>query len=125
MTYLDSHVVVWMYAYGAEKLSERALKLIQDSQYVLISPMVLLELEFLQEIGRIAVLPQTIYGYLAERVALEVCGKDFREVVRNAMHQTWTRDPFDRIITAHAALENNILITKDRHILDHYAHATW
>jgi PIN domain nuclease of toxin-antitoxin system len=104
---------------------ERALKLIQDSPYVLISPMVLLELEFFQEIGRIAVLPQTIYGYLAERVALEVCGKDFREVVRNATHQTWTRDPFDRIITAQAALENDILITKDGHILDHYPHATW
>lgn len=72
MTYLDSHVVAWMYAYGAQKLSERALQLIEDSPYVLISPMVLLELEFLQEIGRIAVSPQIIYGYLSERVPLEV-----------------------------------------------------
>ncbi|MDR3556304.1 MAG: PIN domain-containing protein [Syntrophobacteraceae bacterium] len=125
MTYLDSHVVAWMYAYGAEKLSERALKLIEDCPCVLISPMVLLELEFLRQIGKIAVSPQTIYEYLAERIALEVCGKDFREVVRNAMHQSWTRDPFDRIITAHAAMKNDILITKDGHILDHYPHATW
>ena len=103
----------------------RGLELIEDSPYVLISPMVLLELEFLLEIGRISVSPQTICGYLAERVALEVCGKDFREVARNAMRQSWIRDPFDRIITAHPAMENDILITKDGHILAHYPHATW
>lgn len=34
MIYLDAHVVAWMYAYGGQKLSERALELIEDSPYV-------------------------------------------------------------------------------------------
>ncbi len=125
MIYLDTHVVVWLYGFAAQKLSERALKLIEESLHVLISPMVLLELEFLHEIGKIAVLPQIIHEYLADRIALEICGRDFQEVVRNAMRQTWTRDPFDRMITAQAALGNDMLITKDRLIRDRYPQAIW
>jgi len=125
MIYLDTHVVVWLYAFAAQKLSERALELIEESPQVLISPMVLLELEFLHEIGKIAVLPRIIHEYLAERIALEICGRDFQEVVRGALRQSWTRDPFDRMITAQAALGNNILITKDRLIRDRYPQAIW
>ena len=35
---------------------------------------------------------------------------------------SWTRDPFDRVITAQAALEQDRLITKDRVILEKYEH---
>ena len=38
---------------------------------------------------------------------------------------TWTRDPFDRVIVANAALNGNILISKDQNILEHYIHARW
>ena len=125
MIYLDTHVVVWLYAFAAGKISERALELIEGSARVLISPMVLLELELLYEIGKITVLPLTVCGYLAERIQLEICGRDFQEVVKIAVQQTWTRDPFDRLITAQAALQNDILITKDRLIRDGYARAMW
>lgn len=46
-------------------------------------------------------------------------------VVMEAMVQTWTRDPFDRIITATASTANAVLLTKDWGILDHYARAFW
>jgi hypothetical protein len=52
---LDTHVVVWLYAFGSKKLSEQACELLERSPKLLISPMVLLELEFLQEIGKLAV----------------------------------------------------------------------
>jgi PIN domain nuclease of toxin-antitoxin system len=125
MIYLDTHVVVWLYAFAAGKMSERALELIEGSARVLISPPVLLELELLYEIGKITVLPQILSSYLAEKIQLEICGRDFHEVVKIAIQQTWTRDPFDRLITAQAALQNDILITKDRLIHDNYARATW
>lgn len=43
MIYLDTHVVVWLYAFGAEKLSKRARELMEQPSSLLISPMVLLE----------------------------------------------------------------------------------
>ena len=87
--------------------------------------LVLLELEFLYEIGKITVLPMTVFGHLAEGIQLEICRRDFQEVVKLAIQQTWTRDPFDRLITAQAALQNDIFITKDRLIHDNYTRATW
>jgi PIN domain nuclease of toxin-antitoxin system len=125
MTYLDTHVVVWLYAFGTEKLSDRACELIEQSTRPQISPMVMLELQFLYEIHRIVVTPRAIFNYLSERMALEICDRDFGKVIAIAMQQTWTRDPFDRMITAQAAVNNDILITKDQSIQSHYPHAVW
>ena len=50
--YLDSHVVVWLSAGQVNKLSAIAKTQIDEND-LLISPMVLLELKFLHEIGRI------------------------------------------------------------------------
>ena len=38
---------------------------------------------------------------------------------------TWNRDPFDRIITANALLNDNILLSKDQNILNNYLYAKW
>jgi len=38
---------------------------------------------------------------------------------------SWTRDPFDRVITAQAATDGSSLITKDEIILHHYENAVW
>jgi len=37
----------------------------------------------------------------------------------------WTRDPFDRLIVAHAIKANCNLLTKDEKIRKNYAHAVW
>ena len=52
MIYLDTHVVVWLYAGLTEKLSQKAITLIEDND-ICISPIVKLELSYLQEIERI------------------------------------------------------------------------
>lgn len=90
-----------------------------------ISPMVRLELQFLHEIGRINPTADAITADLYQRVGLEVCAKPFNDVIANSMRQSWTRDPFDRIIVAHADLDNELLITSDRNIRTHYAYAKW
>jgi len=41
------------------------------------------------------------------------------------MRITWTRDPFDRIITATAAMHNAMLLTKDEQIRQEYDRALW
>ena len=37
----------------------------------------------------------------------------------------WTRDPFDRLITAQAALDDSPLLTKDDTIHTYYPEAVW
>ena len=125
MIYLDTHVVVWLYAGRGENLSNRALQLIEESATVLVSPMVLLELEYLHETDRITLESNVIFDYLHQHIGLKVCERPFNDVIRLASKQVWTRDPFDRIITGQAAVAQNYLITKDAIIRRHYAQATW
>ena len=39
--------------------------------------------------------------------------------------ESWTRDPFDRMIVAQAALREAPLLTKDRVLHEHYDRAVW
>ena len=125
MIYLDTHVVLWLYALGGEGLSRRACQLIEESVTVLISPMVLLELAYLYEIDRLKVESDQIYRYLQQKIRLKVCTKPFFDLIQLASKQSWTRDPFDRIITAQAAIDHKTLVTKDIMIRRHYSKAIW
>jgi PIN domain nuclease of toxin-antitoxin system len=92
---------------------------------LLLSPMVLLELQYLFEIGRLTVAPGTIVDALRRAAPLRMCDLPFADVAHAALRETWTRDPFDRIIVAHARLREMALITKDRAIREHYERAIW
>ena len=124
MIYLDTHVVVWLYTGLTEKFSEPVRRLINDDE-VCISPMVRLELQFLHEIQRVTDDEHRIVSDLANRIGLHVSTEPFDRIVTRALAYSWTRDPFDRLIVAHAALQDSILVSKDRTILTNYAHARW
>jgi PIN domain nuclease of toxin-antitoxin system len=124
VTYLDTHVVVWLYDGKIKQLSQAAAERIQDES-LLISPAVLLELEFLHEIHRLTRSGQTMLASLSTEIGLSVCGLPFTRVVENALHQKWVRDPFDRLIVAHASANDAPLITKDERIRRHYKRAVW
>ena len=124
MTYLDTHVVVWLYEGEIEKLSRSAVEQVNNDS-LFISPAVMLELELLHEIHRLTRTSQTIVGSLASEMGLEVCQLPFAEVAENALHQKWVRDPFDRIIVAQASANDASLITKDEKIRHHYKRAVW
>ena len=47
------------------------------------------------------------------------------EVTEHCLDLSWTRDAFDRLIVAQAALDRAKLITRDRLILKHYPKAVW
>lgn len=44
-------------------------------------------------------------------------------IIEAALEQPWTRDPFDRIVVAHAALRESPLVTRDRNVRGHYPQA--
>ena len=124
MTYLDTHVVMWLYEGMANKLSKAALDRIQ-SDALFISPAVILELQFLHEIRRLTLTGPKLVAALADDIGLEVCQLEFQSVVDSALDQSWVRDPFDRFIVAHAAANDAALITKDEKIRRHYKRAIW
>lgn len=123
--YLDTHVLVWLYQDSATCLTPRGADAIESAERLLISPMVELELAYLHEIGRITQPAATILDNLRREIDLETCKLPFTSVVGAALNQTWTRDPFDRLIVAQAAHGKNPLLTADRNILEHYSLAVW
>lgn len=122
--YLDTHVVAWMFA-GRTDLIPDSVRILLDQHDLLISPAVKLELQYLFEIRRTAEPAKTVIEALAREVGLRVCDLPFAEVVEVALGQSWTRDPFDRLIVSQATLRGATLITRDGDIRDHFPQAVW
>jgi len=122
--YLDTHVTLWLYAGETARISKRAANLI-NGEALLASPIVLLELQYLREIGRLTATPRAVAAELKRRVGLEVQSRPLDEIVEQARDLDWTRDVFDRLIVAQAALDAAALVTTDRTIRKHYPKAVW
>jgi PIN domain nuclease of toxin-antitoxin system len=124
LIYLDTHVVVWLYAGAIKELSATAVERI-DAHDIRISPVVRLELQYLFEIQRITAESNDIVVDLADRIGLTICDKHFNRIASRALEYSWTRDPFDRLIVANAAVNLDRLVTRDDRILKNYAYAVW
>jgi len=63
---------------------------------------------------------------LRREIGLGVCERPFSAVTSVALGESWTRDPFDRMIVAHAK-SNGVspLITSDERIRACYVNAIW
>lgn len=125
LIYLDTHTVVWLYAYGRSGVSEQGAEWIEEAEALRVSPMVRLELQYLWEIERVSEQPMVVLDALGAALGLALCDAPFPAVVREAEVVSWTRDPFDRMIVAQAALFDAPLLTRDHSIHAHYAHAVW
>jgi PIN domain nuclease of toxin-antitoxin system len=122
MIMLDTHVAVSLYAGRISGLGAEARRAL-DRDVVTISPAVLLEIEVLHEIRRLREGARVIAASLAEHLDIRVAGERFAEVVTESLAWAFTRDPFDRLIVAHAALAKAALITQDTLIRFRYPKA--
>jgi len=125
LIYLDTHVVVWLHEEGGAAVPAASARLIEETLDMRISPMVRMELQYLYEIDRISEPPLPVLDTLESLLGLNICSAPFPAIIKEAEGQNWTRDPFDRLIVAQAALYNALLITKDEIIHKHYPHAFW
>jgi PIN domain nuclease of toxin-antitoxin system len=116
---LDTHIAVALYEGRTGGLGQVAKRAI-DRDIVTISPAVLIEIELLHEIGRLRVGAKAISVRLAEDLSIRVAAERFADVALEALALGFTRDPFDRLIVAHAALTNAALITQDAMIRYRY-----
>jgi PIN domain nuclease of toxin-antitoxin system len=124
IAHCDTHVVLWLYS-GESGFFEKKAAEALDRFNLTISPMVLLEIQFLFEIERIREKPEKIIKTLKSDFGVSVCEDSFGSVVETAASINWTRDPFDRLIVAHALLHSAPLITKDAEIRRHYRNCIW
>lgn len=122
--HLDTHVVVWLYQGKVDELPGSVTRRL-ESESLVISPMVLCELDLLHEIGRTAGGSDEVLAGLRQSVGLAVSETSFADVVGAAAELTWTRDPFDRLISAQAIADDAVLLTKDRRIRTHLDRARW
>ncbi len=124
VVYLDTHILIRI-AQGEAAGFSRAVRNAIERGDVLASAAAVLEMEMLHEIGRLKVNGSKILSLLATDIGLRVCDLPFRIIVEHALAETWTRDPFDRLIVANAKAAGAPLVTKDERILKHYTRALW
>lgn len=127
ITYLDTSVAVWFAQKSLDRISRPALDHLTNSGGErLLSPIVLLELQFLYEIKRILLPAADIQRKLELEFDVRVCDLGLPRITNAALDEQWTRDPFDRLITAHARANGLAwLVTSDRRIRDNYPRSVW
>lgn len=119
---LDTHIAVALYEGKIAGLSARAKRRL-DADELTLSPAVVLELELLHEIQRLRFDAKHLLGALAQDFGVTTAPEKFSAVALHSLSMSFTRDPFDRLITAHAALIKAPLITLDTRILSNYSGA--
>jgi PIN domain nuclease of toxin-antitoxin system len=124
VVYLDTHVVAWLYDALVDKLSAKARAVI-DANELHISWMVKLELQYLYEIGRIRVRPDPVVDELRDSIGLRMSEISMERVAEAALRTAWTRDVFDRLITAESQVTGFGLVTKDASIRKNFKLAIW
>jgi PIN domain nuclease of toxin-antitoxin system len=121
--HIDTHVAVWLAA--GEKRRLRPAQALLRRSTIFISSIVLLEMEVLREIGRIRAPIADVLDILKEDHGIEEATGDLRAVVQQARLLGWTKDPFDRLIVAHALASGALLLTADETIRKHCTQARW
>ena len=124
--YVDTNVCVWLSQGDLGRITPAAEEVLNAADQLLISPMVLLELEYLHEIQRILVPSRDIFLKLEYELQMRVCQLDFSVVTNVALSEKYIRDPFDRMIVAQAKANGfSYLVTADREIEEKYPRAIW
>jgi len=117
MYLLDTHYLLWS-LYEPEKLSKKAIELLEDSNNIIFfSAASIFEIVIKESIGKIKV---------EDNIANTLIKSGFLELSITAKHAEnlksvplLHKDPFDRILLSQAIIESLTLITKD-HQLQQY-----
>ena len=125
ISYLDTNIAIFLHSGNAARLTQRATEQIESAD-LLVSAMVMLELEMLYEKGTIKYPASQILSDLNQQIGVSVCQLPMAAVMSSALRVKWTREPGDRIIVANAIANNEApLVTSDRRINEEYPNAIW
>jgi PIN domain nuclease of toxin-antitoxin system len=112
---LDTHAVIWI------SQRHRRVRPLQRFPRIYLSPASLLEIQFLLDAGRVRLgdgrSPTMLAGDDRWRLDEPPAAKWFAI----ACELSWTRDPFDRLLAAHARLRGWKLATADNLLIERLA----
>ena len=112
MILLDTNAIIWM----AEE--HRRARPLQAFSRLHISPASLLELQFLVETGRLRFKDAASVEAVAADARWHLDEPPAGRWFTAACELGWTRDPFDRLIAAHARVRRWKLATADEHLIE-------
>lgn len=113
MILLDTNALVWL-----DEGHRRARPLVATRRRLFVSPVSLLEIQLLTETGRTRPRGGRSLTALAEDERWVVDDPPAVAWFERALPLGWTRDPFDRLLVAHARLRGWRLATGDRSLID-------
>ncbi|MDQ3610960.1 MAG: PIN domain-containing protein [Actinomycetota bacterium] len=124
MILLDTHVLVWLHGGQGDRIPP-AVRRRLNAEPLGVSPFVGLELAHLYEVGRVRSPSSAVLEELGPALELVAADVPAAVVCETARGLTWTRDPFDRLISAQAVAGGTTLVTKDEVIREHVPLAWW
>lgn len=116
--FIDTCVAIYLYEGMETKFSTKALSAI-DKKDIWYSPFVSLELKYLEECSKIKS-HKIVISFLEEVLCASQAQIGLSELIAQSLEESWTRDPFDRCIVAHAKMTESILITSDKKIQNNF-----
>jgi PIN domain nuclease of toxin-antitoxin system len=119
MIFLDTNIIVRLYNNDINSLSEKIINFINNDD-VYVSPVIVLELEYLFEIKRVSYPSTRVMDFLSDAIGLKVDNCDFLKIIECSINEKWTRDPFDRLIVSHAKIRDSFLLSTDKKIRQNY-----
>ena len=125
IAYLDTNVLIYLAEADRSRISKDAERMLREAD-LLLSPMVLLEIEYLYEKGRIQLSSRAIQAKIERETTIKICNLPFATISWMAIDEKWTRDAFDRIIVANAKANGlAFLISSDLEMAKHYPRTVW
>lgn len=115
---IDTHFLLWILL-GAERLAEYPW--LERYRPWGVSPVSLLEIGYLVEIGRLAADVPALVEALLSDGRFTVDEAPLLGLVRHALPLEWMRDPFDRLLSAHSLARRTPLCTADRRLQGRHA----
>jgi PIN domain nuclease of toxin-antitoxin system len=109
---LDTHAVIWM------TQAHRRVRLLHRFPRIYLSPVSVLEIEFLIEAGRLRLSKGHSLVTLVNDQRWRLDEPPAAKWFGGACELSWTRDPFDRLLAAHARLRGWKLATADTMLLE-------
>lgn len=114
---LDTHFLLWILL-ESERLD--AFPWLDRYRPWTVSPVSLLEMQFLAEVGKLEVQNPELTDRISADPRFTVDEVPTVALVRHALDKSWTRDPFDRLLAAHSSARRTPFATVDRVIREHH-----
>jgi len=115
---LDTHFLLWILL-GSKRLKE--FPWLDRYRPWGVSPISLLEIQFLSEVGHVEVQSPEFYEVLRADPRFIIDEVALVPLVTKAISLEWTRDPFDRLLTAHSLARRIPFCTLDRSVRQHHS----